>query len=231
MIRAFVLSIGQLADPAILKVLAVVVAITLALFALLGVALWWTATALTAAQGWGEQAGLAAGAAAVAAALVAGWLLFRIVAVAVMGLFADGVVEAVERRHYHQALAGVRHPSIALSLRMGLASALRALFFNLLALPLYLVLLVTGVGTVALFALVNALLLGRDLGEMVAVRHMDRAAVRGWLAATRVRRFALGLAVTLLFMIPVLNLLAPVLGAAMATHLFHEARIFYKGPR
>ena len=64
----------------------------------------------------------------------------------------------------------MRHPSLALSLRMGLASALRALVFNLLALPLYLVLLVTGVGTVALFALVNALLLGRDLGEMVAVR-------------------------------------------------------------
>ena len=103
---------------------------------------------------------------------------------------------------------------------MGLRSAGRALFFNLLAAPLYLLLLVTGVGTVALFAGVNALLLGRDLGEMVAVRHL--ADIKPWLARTRIQRAFLGLAVTILFMIPFANLLAPILGAAMATHLFHR---------
>jgi len=221
MLRAFMSSVGQLGDPPILKVLAKTVAVTLLVFAILGFALWWGATSLVAAWGWGANAGLAAAAGAVMIAIISAWLLFRVVAIAVIGLFADAVVEAVERRHYPDALARARPVSVARSLRMGLASAGRALLFNLLALPLYLLLLVTGIGTVALFVGVNALLLGRDLGEMVAVRHMDPAAVRGWLATTRTSRLMLGLVVTGLFVVPVLGLVAPILGAAMATHLFH----------
>lgn len=83
----------------------------------------------------------------------------------------------------------------------------------------------TGIGPFILFFAVNALALGRDLGEMVAVRHLEGEALAQWLAATRLRRALLGLLATLFFMIPFANLLAPVLGAAMATHLFHaEAR-------
>ena len=40
-------------------------------------------------------------------------------------------------------------------------------------------------------------------------------------AATAGRRFALGLAGTALFVGPRLTILAPVIGAAMATHLYH----------
>lgn len=224
MIRAFTLSIGQLGDSAILLVLVKVIALTLLLFALLGGGLWWLATALAAARGWGEAGGFAAAAGAVLIAVISAWLLFRVVAMAVMGLFADGVVEAVERKHYPGAVALARSPSWTVAARMGLASAFRAVLFNLIALPLYLILLVTGVGTVLLFAVVNGLLLGRDLGEMVAVRHIDAGAMRGWLEATRTSRLLLGLVVTGLFVVPVINLVAPILGAAMMTHLFHGVR-------
>lgn len=220
MIRAFTLSLGQLFDPAILKVLAKVIALTLALFVGLGIALWWAAGALAAHYGRAEWSGWAE-AAGVLVALIAGWLLFRVVAIAVLGIFADAVVEAVERRYYPGAMASAKAPGLARSVHMGLASAGRALLFNLIALPVYLALLVTGVGTVAVFAVVNALLLGRDLGEMVAVRHLPAAAIREWLGMTRASRFLLGLVVTGLFVVPVVNLFAPILGAAMATHLFH----------
>ncbi|MCJ8159030.1 EI24 domain-containing protein [Sphingomonas sp. LaA6.9] len=221
MIRAFTLSLGQLFDPAILKVLAKVIALTLALFIGLGIALWWAAYTLAIHYGWAAEASGWAAAAAVMVALIAGWLLFRVVAIAVMGIFADAVVEAVERRYYPGAMASAKAPGLARSVHMGLASAGRALLFNLIALPVYLALLVTGVGTVAVFAVVNALLLGRDLGEMVAVRHLPAAAIREWLGMTRASRFLLGLVVTGLFVVPVANLFAPILGAAMATHLFH----------
>ena len=156
--------------------------------------------------------------------VILGWLLFRATAIAIMGIFADGVVEAVERKHYPAALAACHPPSWSLSLRLATASAVRAIGFNLLALPLYILLLVTGIGTLLAVTAVNAPLLGRDLGEMVAIRHMDRAAMRDWLAATRSKRLLLGLAVTILFVVPGINLLAPILGAAMATHLFHMGR-------
>ena len=65
-------------------------------------------------------------------------------------------------------------------------------------------------------------MLGRDLGDMVAARHMPAAELRRWRASTRLARFATGAAGTGLFFIPFANLIAPIVGAAMATHMFHR---------
>ncbi|MHC9420028.1 EI24 domain-containing protein [Sphingomonas citri] len=221
MLRALLLSIGQLGDPPVLRVLAQSLAVTLALFAALALGLWWLVDAALA--GWAYHGAMAGLAAAVVTAL-AFWLLFRAIAILVVGLFADRIVAAVERRHYPAAATEARDVSLARGLTMGLGSATRFVLVNLLLLPVYLALLVTGIGTAALFFLVNAWLLGRDLGDMVAARHLPRAAMRDWRAATGGRHFVLGLAGTALFVVPLLNVLAPVLGAAMATHLYHGAR-------
>ncbi|MEH3121422.1 MAG: EI24 domain-containing protein [Sphingomonas phyllosphaerae] len=221
MARAFLLSLHQLGDPAILRVLAQSLAITLGIFVLLGGAAWWLIDAALAGVTWH---GTLAGVAATVLTVLGGWLLFRAVAMLVVGLFADTIVAAVERRHYPAALASARPVSVARGVRMGVASAARFVAANLLAAPVYVALLVTGIGTAAAFFVVNGWLLGRDLGEMVAARHLPAAAMRDWRAATADRRFALGLAATGLFVVPLVNILAPVLGAAMATHLFHGAR-------
>lgn len=224
MIRALTLSIGQLLDPPVLRVLAKSLALTLLLFVGLGVLLYLGLGALAGWSGIAALQGSVVVAAAVLIALLLGVLLFRIVAIAVIGLFGDEIVGAVEQRHYPQAARAARPVGFARSLAMGSRSAIRALLFNLAALPLYALLLVTGVGTVLLFFAVNAALLGRDLGEMVAARHLDRGALAAWLAATRVERALVGLVVAGLFVIPVANLFAPILGAAMATHRFHGRR-------
>lgn len=227
MIRALLLSLGQLVDPPVLRVFVKSMAVTLLVFAVAGVGAWWgTQAALAAWLGW-DAGGLAA-AFALFLTILALWLLFRAVAIAVVGIFADEVVEAVEARHYPEALETARPVPIARSLAMGLRSAGRVVLVNLLMLPIYIALLVTGVGTAAAFFIVNGWLLGRDLGDMVAARHMDSAAMRGWRATTRPGRFVLGLANTALFVVPILNIAAPVLGAAMATHLFHT-QYFRKG--
>jgi uncharacterized protein involved in cysteine biosynthesis len=223
MTRAFLLSLGQLGDRAVLRVFAKSLAATLAIFAVAGFALWYAMQALLAHWiGWGAT-GMAT-VLAVAVTVLALWLLFRAVAVAVVGLFADEVVAAVERVHYPQALATARAVPFARGLAMGLRSAARVIAVNLLLLPLYVVLLATGIGTAAAFLIVNGWLLGRDLGDMVAARHLDPAGMAAWRGETRGRRFLLGLADATLFLIPVVNLAAPVLGAAMATHLFHTRR-------
>jgi CysZ protein len=221
MLRAFFLSIGQFGDRPFLLVFAKSLAITFALFALLGGGAWWWAQGLAAAQGADGWLSALAGFAALLAVLAAGWLLFRAIAVGVLMVFVEEIIVAVEARHYPEALARARHVGIGRARLMGLASGLRAILVNVAVLPLYLVLLVTGVGTLALFLVVNGWLLGRDLGEMVAARHLPPAAMRGWRKATATERFVLGVAGTGLFMVPILNLAAPVLGAAMATHLFH----------
>jgi CysZ protein len=221
MIRAFTLSLAQLGDPRILKVLAKTLALTLLIFIAIAAALWFAFPAAIAWFGWGETAQGFAAAASVVLTILGAWLLFRAVAIAVLGLFAEDVVIAVEDRHYPDALSTARAPRWSTAVRMSLASAARAVLFNLLASPVYILLLVTGIGTAIAFAIVNGWLLGRDLGEMVAVRHMPKEAVGGWLATTRTRRFLLGLVVTGLFVVPGVNLFAPIIGAAMAAHLFH----------
>ena len=222
-IRAFLLSVAQLGDGRVLGVLAKSLAVTLLLFAVLGTGSWWLADALIA-RASGAHGGALAGVAATVTFALLLWFAFRAVAVAVVGVFADAVVEAVERRHYPDAIASARTVPFARSLAMGVASAARFVVVNVALVPVYLALLVTGVGTTLLFFAVNAWLLGRDLGDMVASRHLAPAAVGDWRKASRARRFLLGLAGTGLFVVPGVNILAPVLGAAMATHLFHGGR-------
>jgi uncharacterized protein involved in cysteine biosynthesis len=226
LIHAFFLSLGQLTDRPVLSVFLKSLAVTLLLFAVTGVGLWFAldATFDTYAAHWQDESGVFA---AVATALLlagAWWLLFRAIAVAVIGLFGDEVVAAVEARYYPAAHAAARPVPFARSLAMGLGSAGRAIGVNLLLLPVYLLLIVTGLGTPILFFAVNGWLLGRDLGDMVAARHMPAAQLSEWRKETTARRFVLGLIGTGLFVVPVLNLVAPVLGAAMATHVFHRGR-------
>lgn len=220
MIRALILSIEQLGDRRILVVLLKSLLMTLAILATFGVALWCGVRALTAA--WLDASGSQLAATiAVIGSLALGWLLFRAVAIAVIGLFGDQIVVAVEAKHYPGMLASAHDVPFGQSLRMGLGSAARALLVNVILIPAYLLLLVTGIGTPILFFAANGWLLGRDLTDMVAARHLADDDMKTWRGNTSLSRFALGLIVTGLLSVPGVNLVAPVLGAAMATHLFH----------
>ena len=221
MLAAFTLALGQLGDRRILAVLGKTVLLTLATFVALGgllaMNLQWLFDRLLPPVSI-ELAWFLGG----VLTIFLGVLLFRLVALAVLQLFGDEVVRAVEARHYPTAAASARALGWREEVRVGLRSLGRSLGYNLLALPVALALLVTGIGTVLVFAAVNAVLLGRELTEMVALRHRDAAGdapLPGF--ATRT---LLGAGVLLLLLVPFVNLLAPVLGAAAATHLVHRRR-------
>lgn len=228
MIHAFFLSLGQLLDRRVAMVLLKSLAVTLIVFAALGVGLWYGMHAFSAwlAAWLGGVGGSAAFAdiATLVLLLLAHWLLFRAVAIAVIGIFADEVVAAVEAKHYPGAHADAQDVPFARSLTMGIQSGVRIIAVNVLLSPLYLVLLLTGVGTAAAFFFVNAWLLGRDLGDMVAARHMPYRDLAKWRRSNRLRRFTLGAIGTGLLLVPFVNLVAPIIGAAMATHLFHRRK-------
>lgn len=228
MVRPLLLSVRQLSDRRILRVLAKSLALTLVVFIAIGVGMEWLLTgrdpcALVSRHSCviGSAEG---GIAAVLLTLVGLWLLFPAIAIGILGLFSDEVVAAVEARHYPQEAARAKVPGWGEAIRLGLGSAGRLIGYNLLALPFYLLLLLTAIGPVALFLIVNAVALGLDLDEMVAVRHLDAHARKARLAATRGGRALTGLVAAGLFMVPVVNLLAPVIGAALATHRFHGRR-------
>ncbi|MGB5484324.1 EI24 domain-containing protein [Parasphingorhabdus sp.] len=224
MIQAFTRSLAQLGDRTILAILLKVILLSLLLFAIFGVAAYFGLVWLFAWLGW-TGGGFAAAAAAAIIAILTGLLLFRIVAIFVLNIFSDDIVDAVERRYYPDRAETAKPPGYALGIKMGFASVGRALGYNILAAPLYAVLLVTGIGAPIAFFAVNAILLGRDLQDMVAARHITdfQNPDASW-ALPKLERFLLGLIAALLLAIPFVNFLAPLLGAAMATHLVHRKK-------
>jgi uncharacterized protein involved in cysteine biosynthesis len=228
-IGIFFRALGDLADPRMLAIVVRSLLVSVLIFVALGLALAWGLEGVDPCGWIGAQdpcrLGLSmSGLGAVLLTVAAVWLLFPAVAIGVISAYSDRIAAAVEARHYPRAHAAARPPGTIGTLMLGLRSSGRLLAYNVVALPLYLLLLVTGIGTPIAFLIVNGLAIGRDLGEMVAARHIAGGERRAWLGATRGDRAAIGLMVAAIFLVPIANLFAPVVGAATAVHLFHRRR-------
>lgn len=216
MIQALMLSFQSLTDRRVALLLAKVIALTLAAFVLLGVGLWYGMNALFVWFNLTDD-GTWSVLLSVALSLLTAILLFRVVAVAMTWIFADDIIDAVEDRHYPQHADIGNRPGLATGMQMAVRSVVRVILYNLLALPIYVALLFTGIGTAIAFLLVNALLLGRDLEDMLIARHgKDHGSIR------KLPRLLLGLLGTAGMLVPVLNLFVPVLATAMAVHMVHS---------
>ncbi|WAT17139.1 EI24 domain-containing protein [Aurantiacibacter sp. MUD11] len=226
------LGLRQVFDGAVLRILLKSVAVTIVLFLLVATGGWHLLDWLLAVGGLEDAlfagAGAVRGALSFMLAVVGLWLTWRIVAMAVIQFYADEIVLAVERRHYPAEADLARELSVAEQWRNALRGAGRALLANLIAAPLALVLLFTGVGTFALFWLVNAVLLGRELQDMVWLRHCHQPAEQAPVA--KAERFLLGGLIAAMMAVPFANFLAPVLGATSATHLVHRKLQNSKAP-
>ena len=217
MLSALALALTRLFDPRLVPIWLKSLATTLFACAVLGFGGWWALSA--ALERYGGDGGLGQIAAAFVV-LLAGWLLWRVVALAVLQFFADEVVAAIEARDYPAMAARARKLGWRAELARGLGGAGRALLFNLIALPFALLLLVTGVGAPLVFIAVNAVLLGRELQDMVWLRHRTSPQDPPPLGA--LERLALGGVTAILLTVPIANFAAPFLGAACAVHLIHR---------
>ena len=216
MIQALQLSFQSLSDRRVAMLLIKVVLCTFASFLLLGVGMWFALDWLFAWLNIRDGAYLSAFL-SLAIIPISAFLLFRVVAITITWIFADDVIDAVEDRYYPQKAAFGKRPGVGAGVHMAVRSIARVVGYNLLALPLYIVLLVTGVGTAIAFMLLNAVLLGKDLEDMLIARH---GASQG--SIQKLPRLLLGFIGTIGMLIPFFNLLVPVLATAMAVHVVHS---------
>jgi CysZ protein len=217
MLSAFALALTRLTDRRLLPIWLKSLAATLLVFAVLGGASWLGLSTLLRRY---DQAGDLSQLLALLIVVLGGWLLWRIIALAVLQFFADEVVHAIEQLDYPEMAASARRLGLGEEARRALGGASRALFFNLLALPVAAVLAVTGIGAPLVFLFVNAVLLGRELQDMVWLRH--RASPDSPPPLSGLERLTLGGVVAVLLTVPVVNFVAPFLGAACAVHLIHR---------
>jgi CysZ protein len=218
MLRALILALRQLNDPAVRRVLVRCVLLALATFAVLLAVVpilisWLDLTGF----GWLDATLAVLGSAAV---LLLAWLLFPAAVALGLGLFADEVVEAVERRHY-PGLPPARGLGVSDSVLAGLRLGATALLLNLLALPFY---LVPGANLLIFLAL-NGYLLGREYFETVATRRLRPAKAAEERRHARGRVWLAGVVIAALSAVPVVNLIAPVIGVAFMAHLFLDQRL------
>ena len=214
MLSAFMRAIADLSAPALRRVVALGLAIAIACFAVL-----WIAVALALGQttffAWRPLDWLAdlLGALAV---LGLSWLLFPAVVTIVIGFFLERIVAAVEARNYPGTgpprQASVAEATVTTLRLMGLS-----ILLNLLVLPVYL--FVPGLNFFVFFGL-NGYLFGREYFEVVALRRLAPMAARSLRRRFAGRVFLAGVAIAALFAVPLVNLAAPVLATAFMLHLF-----------
>ena len=227
MIASYEKAIRQLNDPPVRRVIIWVAAWTAAAYVVLGFLLF------SAVMGFDPSAGFAwIGIEWLRAALIwivatiAGflglfvffalfWLLFVVIVQTVSSFYLEGVIAAVEARHYPD-LPPARPQPVGEALLTTLQFFAFMIVLNLLALPFYFIPLL-GVG---LFYLINGYLIGREYYELIALRRLDARTAGTLRRAQRGTVLGAGMITTVLFSIPILNLAAPIVATAAMVHLF-----------
>jgi uncharacterized protein involved in cysteine biosynthesis len=139
-----------------------------------------------------------------------------------MSFMLDGVVAAVEERHYPR-LNWPRPVSVTEMMLTSGRFLLVMVAANLLAAPAYVALLFFGLGLVLNY-LLNGYLLGREYFELVALRRMEPDAARRLFRTHLGQLWLCGAIINLLFQVPLLNLAAPVIATAFMVHVFQRLR-------
>ena len=197
------------------------VVLSLVVFALLWTGAWW----LILRSDWLDVAWLnhtlhILGGLAV---MVVTLLLFPSLFGVMQGLFLDGVADRIEERHYPE-LGKPRGAAVIDGMWVAVKVMVLMIVVNLIMLPVYIAgSLLLGAG-MALYIAVNGWLCGREYFTQVALRRMSRQDAKVWARANSLRIWLAGTIITLMGIVPVLNLFAPVAGCAFMVHVVRRFR-------
>ena len=221
---SFAAALAQFADPRFRRAvwfgLALAVALLFAMYALVLLVIQWFTPETLTLPFVGEVGGLATllSVASILFMLVLSVFLMVPVASAFTGLFLDDVADAVEARYYPDLPPGQRTPFVP-----ALVDSVR--YFGLLVvlnlLGLLLFIPSAGLGMVGLWV-INGWLLSREYFTMVAIRRMPPEAAHALRRDNQGRLWIAGVLMAMPLSVPLVNLVIPVIGAAVFTHLFHR---------
>lgn len=214
-LEALARAFSQLSDPAFRRVLWRGVGVAFCAYVAVLVAAYYGLQYAPVPEGWIGTTILAFGGLA-AFALVT--VLFPVLITACMGLFLDEVAVAVERRYYPGLPPGCESPP-AVQVWEALKFLALSLTLNALALPLYVAGLFFYPLKLFVFYTLNGYLLGREYFDQVAQRYHAPDERRQLRRTMRLQRIMAGLAIAVLFSIPVLNLAVPLIATATMVHL------------
>lgn len=218
------LALAQMFDPRFRRVLWLGIALTVALLvAFYAVFLWLIAdltsgTMVLPAVGEVTWLGDLLGWASFFLVVFFSMFLMIPVASAITSLFLDDVADAVEAEHY-PALPPVPRVTLAEGLRETVGFLVLLIGANMLALVVYAFL--PFMAPLIFYAL-NGFLLGREYFQIAAMRRLGRRGAADLRKRHMGQIWLAGCVMAVPLSIPLVNLLVPVLGAAVFTHTFHR---------
>lgn len=142
-------------------------------------------------------------------------------AAAIIGIFLEGIVDAVETRHFPH-LPAVRHRSLLQMVGYSLRFLMLMLGVSLAAL---IVSFFSGIFAPLIFIVANGYLIGREYFEMVALRRQPPEKIDGLTRQSLRMLWLLGCALAVALSVPFLNLVVPIVGVAAITHLYHGLKV------
>lgn len=153
--------------------------------------------------------------------VVIGFVFFPSTIMVIGGLFSDEIISTIEERHYPKNI-GSNHVSLLISIRTGLTVIIIATIINICLLPFYaLGMLLPGLSFV-IFYLGNGYLIGRELFETVAQRHLPVNEARQLRKRFFLKILLGGGLITFVATIPLINLATPLFGIGFMVHLYHK---------
>ena len=152
------------------------------------------------------------------------FLFFPGVVSLTLGFFFDEIIGSVEAKYY-PGLPPRRNQSFGEVTASTLRFACITLIVNIVALPIYILLIFFPPMNLILFYVVNGYLTGREYFELVGLSRRQPVEVAMLRKCNRGRVQVAGMLIVLLMTIPLVNLLAPVIATVFMVHLYNSPKL------
>lgn len=182
-------------------------------FIAMGAITWMTAHLVNLKTGWVDTlvhwiVGILTG--------IGGWFMLPALTVLISSIFQEKAIQRVERIYYSDSAQNKTMRFLPEAWH-DIKFTLWALCLNIIVLPLYLL----GIGFVVSI-LLNSYLLGREFFESAAGYHVEKTNARELGRKNKKAVYGGGFVITLMTLLPVLNLFVPILAIVWMVHVYHS---------
>ncbi|MCB2182296.1 MAG: EI24 domain-containing protein [Desulfobulbaceae bacterium] len=146
---------------------------------------------------------------------IGGWFMLPVLIVLISSVFQELTIHRVEKAYYPDSMR-TEEPRFWSDIAHDIRFTLLALFLNILILPLYLL----GIGFIFSIVL-NSYLLGREFFEGAAGYHLGKPAAKKLIQRHRAAVYSGGFIITMMTLIPVINLFMPIFAIVWMVHVYH----------
>lgn len=147
---------------------------------------------------------------------VGGWFILPVLTVLIAGMFQETVIHRVEFVFYPDKVR-TESPKFWPDILHDIKFTIWALILNIIILPLYFI----GIGFIASI-LLNSYLLGREFFESAAGYHLGKPEAKILGSQNRFIIYIGGLVITLMALVPILNLFVPIIAVVWMVHVYHK---------